>query len=313
MSTFVNDSAVAWTGAEYTDILVQTFADSITMVNCRVLDGVKGKAKIGGLSSSRMLGKVGCEFTENGDVTYANKSIEVSAIGPSQRICYDDLRSMAMELNLKTGTQDGMFLKPEMQQKLLDLFKGMSAEEIEICLWQGVDGAGGTVLEMFDGFNVWIAASADVTKVAAPVAIDASNVIAEIDRMIVAIPNRLKTKRRMAGWKILVSTNVMSSYIQAMALIPGNTQVIINDAATFDRGVSRAGYMIEERYGMDDNQMLFCNEKKDLIIGTDTTDDMGSVSLEPQRQNGSFSILIIGLFMLGTQIGRDVDMVSYGI
>jgi len=313
MSTFINDSAVAWTGAEFTDVLLQTFADSPTIVNCRLLTKVKGKAKIGGLSTDRMLGKVGCEFVENGDITYTNKSIEVESIGPSQRICYNDLRSMAMELNLKSGTQDGMFLVPEMQTKLLELFKGMSSEELEICVWQGEKAVGNAVLEMFDGFNSYITASTGVHKVSTPVAIDASNVVQELGRLINKIPNRLKSKRRLAGWKILVSTNVMSSYIEAMSAIPGNTQTIINDASAFDRGVSYRGYVLEERFGMLDDQMLFCNEKKDLIVGTDTEDDMSQISLEPQRQNGSYSILIIGLFMMGTQIGRDVDMVSYGV
>jgi hypothetical protein len=315
MSTFVNNSNITYTGKEVQPLILQTFFEGVTFKKCKKMPRVRTVGKIYGLSATDIMGPAGCDFVEHGETAYDDKEIRTHMVGIAQEICEDELEGMELESILVSDTGAAEFIAQDGITMLNNLYAGKAGEEIEIALWRGNrTGSPTNLLTAVNGFNKWIAASTDVIKVTTPVAIDSSNVVAELGRLVALFPDRLLAKQGMKGYAIQVTPAIYQAYIDARAASPGNPTLFLGPNATAEGQVYYNGWLLERRPGMAANTMVFCNYEKDLIIGTDLEDPKNTWKYVYMADTtADFKVRIVSRWPLGTQIGRDEDIVSYGI
>jgi hypothetical protein len=314
MSTFVDNSTVVYTGPDAQLLIQQTFVASTTYETSRKMLRVRSVGKIGGLSASNIMGPAGCDFNEQGETAYENKEIRVYPVGISQEICEEELEDIDLASFLTERADDTVFFSDSMIDALNELYTGQAGEETEIALWQGVRGAATSLDTTINGFDFHINASAVVNKVAAPVAITDANVLAEMARLVAEVATsapQMISKINRPTVAILVPPHVFQSYINARAAT-GNAPLFVGPEQ-MAAGVYFNGYRVEMRPGMANDTMVFCDYAKDLIVGTDTFDPKNMWKyIWMGDTTGDHKVRIISRYPLGTQLGREQDIVAYG-
>ena len=156
-------------------------------------------------------------------------------------------------------------------------------------------------------------ADAAVPKVVAPAAVDAANVIAELGRIVDAIPSALYGKEDLY---LYVSQNIARAYVRALggfaaAGVGANgvnnegTQWWNNGALTFD------GVKIFVAQGLPDDHAVAA-EKTNLYFGTGLMSDMNLVKvLDMGDLDGSQNVRVIMRFTAAVQYGISTDCVLY--
>ena len=179
-------------------------------------------------------------------------------------------------------------------------------------IWQG--NLGGAQAGEFNGFTTLMAADADVIDVAAVGGgVNAANVIAELGKIVDAIPSALYGKEDMF---LYISQNIARAYVRALggfaaAGVGANgvnnegTQWWNNGALTFD------GVKIFVGQGLPDNYAVAA-EKSNLYFGTGLLSDMNLVKvLDMGDLDGSQNVRVIMRFTAGVQYGIGSDIVLY--
>jgi hypothetical protein len=179
-------------------------------------------------------------------------------------------------------------------------------------IWQG--NLGGAQAGEFDGFTTLMTADADVIDVAAVAGgVNAANVIAELGKIVDAVPSALYGKEDMY---LYISQNIARAYVRALggfaaAGVGANgtnnegTQWWNNGALTFD------GVKIFVAQGLPDNYAVAA-QKSNLYFGTGLLSDMNLVKvLDMGDLDGSQNVRVIMRFTSSVQYGISSDCVLY--
>jgi hypothetical protein len=199
-------------------------------------------------------------------------------------------------------------LPPSFADYLVGHVAAKVAEEMETTIWSGVNANAGE----FDGFTTLFAADGDVIDVAGTT-VDASNVIAEMGKVIDAIPSAIYGKEDL---KLYVSKNVMKAYVRALGGFGAQglgaagsdnkgTQWYDNGALSFD------GVSIFMANGLADNKMVAA-QSSNLYFGTGVLSDLNQVKvLDMADLDGSQNVRVIARFTGGIQYGFGAEIVYY--
>jgi hypothetical protein len=198
-------------------------------------------------------------------------------------------------------------LPPSFADYLVGHVAAKVAEEMETTIWSGVDGTG-----QFDGFTTLFANDGAVIDVPGTT-VDASNVIAEMGKVIDAIPSAIYGKEDL---KLYVSKNVMKAYVRALGGFGAQglgaagsdnkgTQWYDNGALSFD------GVSIFMASGLADNKMVAA-QSSNLYFGTGVLSDLNQVKvLDMADLDGSQNVRVIARFTGGIQYGFGAEIVYY--
>ena len=199
-------------------------------------------------------------------------------------------------------------LPSSFQEYLIEYVAGKVAQKNEQNIWAGAEAEGS-----FDGFSTLLAA--DNAKVAVVgTAVDASNVIAELGKVVDAIPSELYGRDDL---HIYVAQNVFRAYKRSLGgfgangvgaagvMAQGNNQDI--NVLFFD------GVKIFMANGLPSNKMI-ATTKDNLHFGTGLLSDSQEVKvLDMADLDGSQNVRVIMRFTAGVQYGVASDIVTYGI
>jgi hypothetical protein len=182
------------------------------------------------------------------------------------------------------------------------------AQKTEQNIWGGVDANEGE----FDGFATLLAADADVVDVVGTT-VDASNVIAELGKIVDAIPSTLYGQEDLY---IYVSQNIARAYVRALggfgaAGLGANgtnaqgTQWWNNGSLSFD------GVKLFVANGLADDTAVAA-EKSNLYFGTGLLSDQNEVKVIDMGDiDGSQNVRVVMRFTAGVQYGIGSDIVLY--
>ena len=147
----------------------------------------------------------------------------------------------------------------------------------------------------------------------APAAVDAANVIAELGRIVDAIPSALYGKEDLY---LYVSQNIARAYVRALGGFGAaglgaagsdnkGTQWYDNGALSFD------GVSVFMANGLADNKMVAA-QSSNLYFGTGVLSDLNQVKvLDMADLDGSQNVRVIARFTGGIQYGFGSEIVYY--
>jgi hypothetical protein len=190
------------------------------------------------------------------------------------------------------------------------------AQNTEFCIWQGDTTAGSN--NSFDGFEKLIAAAASAGDIPAAqqvtgTTLDASNIVAELSKVVDAIPSALYGKEDLF---LYIGSKAAKLYVQALGGFGANG-VGANGVANMgtqwwnNGSLTVNGVKIFVCPGMSDNKM-YAAQRSNLYFGTGILNDTNVVKvLDMADLDASNNVRMVMRFTSAVQFGIASDLVEY--
>ena len=282
---------------------------------------IKFKEVIKKVATSGLIGDESCDFTNAGSVTLTERIIQPENFQVNLELCKTPFESDWGAVSMGYSAFDN--LPPDFASFLIAHVAKEVAASTENNIWQG--NLGGAQAGEFNGLVTLATADADVIDVAAVGGgVDSANVIAELGKVVDAIPSTLYGKDDLF---IYVSQNVAKAYVRAL----GGYAALSNVAGTENVGsigangidnrgtlwygggenLSIDGVKIFVANGLPSNNM-FAGQKSNLYFGTGLMSDYNLVKLIDMADiDGSKNVRVIMRFTAGVQYGIGSEIVLY--
>jgi len=281
-------------------------APTIDNGGIEVMPNVKYKSVIQRLATDGIVKNATCAFDATSTVTLTERVIIFEEFQVNLELCKKDFASTWQSIEM------GMSAFGDLPKSFADYLIGhvsaKVAESMEISIWRGANATAG----QFDGFVPLATADATVVDVVGTT-VTASNVIAELGKVVDAIPAALYGKEDLY---IYVSQNVARAYVRALGGFGASglgangtnaqgTQWFNNGSLSFD------GVKIFVANGLANNYMMAA-QKSNLYFGTGLLNDMNEVRLIDQAEvTGAQTVNVIMRFTAGVQYGIGSEIVLY--
>ena len=272
-----------------------------------VKPNVKGKRVVKNLALGSLLSTATCDFTDNSSVTLTERILEVKQMQVNLTICKAEFQDDWLAIEQGDSAHTNM-PKTFVDYLLADVAANV-ASELETLLWQAEATDGGT--DDFDGFLKLMADDANVIDVAAT-AIDASNVVLELGKIVDAIPTQILSKEDLY---LYVSPSIYQSYIRALG---GFGAAGLGANGYNNQGANQAfgalvfeGVKMVSVQGMANGQAVAAR-KSNLWFGTSLMADFNETKvLDMSELDGSQNVRIIMRMGAGVQFGIGAEIVLY--
>jgi hypothetical protein len=261
---------------------------------------IKYKEVVKVLSQQNIIFDASCDFQATGSVALTERILQPDEFQVNTQLCKEDFRSDWEAIEMGVSVYDN--LPASFTDFLIANTAGQVAQNIETNIWQGDASLQGE----FAGFQSLVSGSATGTvQVLGVSAVTSSNVIAELTRVVNAIPNTVYGKEDLY---IYVPTNVVKAY--QVALGTANYQF---NAFTGFAPLNFQGINLAWCPGMPSNTMIAA-QKSNLFFGTALLSDKNEVKvLDMSDLDGSQNVRVIMRYTAGVQIGIAGDIVYYGV
>ena len=285
-------------------------ASTIENGGVEVKPNVKYKEVIKKLSTNDLVKDASCDFSATSAITTVERILQPKELQVNLQLCKKDFHSDWEAISMGYSAFDT--LPPTFQDYLLGHVSAKAAEKNETNIWQGDSSNTGE----FDGFVTLLEADASLpaAQEVAGTTVDASNVIAELGKIVDAIPAALYGKEDLS---IYISQNIYRAYVRSLGGFGAS-------------GLGAAGYNAQgnnQSFGdlMFDGVKLFvanglpsntaiAAEKSNLFFGTGLLSDHQEVKVIDMADiDGSQNVRIVMRFTAGVQYAIVEDIVTYGI
>ena len=272
-----------------------------------IMPNVKYKSVIQKLATDGLVKDATCDFNATSTLTLTERVIQPEEFQVNLQLCKKDFHSTWEAVSMGYSAFDN--LPASFQDYLIGHVAAKVAQKQEQNIWRGVNANAGE----YDGFVTLATADADVIDVIAAVAVTSANVIAELGKIVDAIPSALYGKEDLS---LFVSQNIARAYVRALGGFGASglgangtnaqgTQWWNNGALSFD------GVKIFVANGLADNTAMAA-EKSNLFFGTGLMSDQNEVKiLDMADLDGSDNVRVVMRFTAGVQYGIGSDIVLY--
>ena len=273
-----------------------------------ILPNIKYKAAMKVGTFSNLVRSADCDFdSTTSGLTLTEKVLTPSELQVNLQICRKELHSDWEAAQMGFSAFDE--LPPLFSDYVISRVAAEVANATETSIWSGASGEGS-----FDGFLQVALADDDVHDITA-VAIDSSNVIAQMGAVVDSAVANAPAILGKEDLTLYVSTNVAQSYIRSL----GGFTATIGGAGTDNKGtqwynggaLSFEGINIFVAKGFGSNKMLL-TPKSNLFFGTGLLDDRNEVRvIDMADTDGSQNVRVVMRYTAGVQIGIGSDIVLY--
>ena len=184
-------------------------ANTIEKGGITVMPNVKFRETVKKLAVDSILRDGDCDFNATSTISLTERTIEPKALQVNLQLCKESFRSDWSAIEMGYSAYD------ELPKSFADFLIGHVSEKValknEQNIWAGDKSNSGE----FDGLTTLLAADADLPAAneIAGTTIDASNVVAELGKIVDAIPSALYGREDL---NIYVSQAVYKAYVRAM-------------------------------------------------------------------------------------------------
>ena len=278
-----------------------------------VKPGIKYKEVVKKLSTDSILKDASCDFTATSTVTLTERILQPEEFQVNLQLCKKDFHSDW--LSAEQGYSAFDVLPKSFADYLVAHVAAKVAAKNETNIWTGVTANAGE----FNGFATLLAADASLptAQEVAGTTVTASNVVAELGKIVDAIPAALYGHD---GLYLYVSQNIARAYVRALGGFAASglgangtnamgTQWYNNGSLSFD------GVKIFVANGLASNTAI-ATLKENLFFGTGILADMDSSSvkvIDMADVDGSENVRVVMRLTAGVQYGAVEDIVTYGI
>jgi hypothetical protein len=270
-----------------------------------VKPNVKFKQVLKKVAMSDLIKDGSCDFTPTGTISLTENILQPEEFQVNFTLCKQDFRDDWEAIAMGLSAHDN--LPPNLADFIIAKTAAEVATANETIIWQG---ATGTVGE-YDGFTTRFAADATVVDVTGTT-VDAGNVIAELGKVVDAIPAAIYGKEDLF---IYVPQNVYRAYVRALGGFGasglgangfegrGNNQ-ILGDLA-FD------GVKLFLAEGLPSNEMVAA-QSSNLFFGTSLMSDWNEVKvLDMADLDGSQNVRFVMRFTANVNYAYGSEVVYY--
>jgi hypothetical protein len=281
-------------------------ASTIENGGIEVMPNVKYKSVIQRLATDAIVKNATCAFDATSTVTLTERIITPEEFQVNLELCKKDFASTWQSIEMGMSTFET--LPKSFADYLIGHVAAKVAENNEVSIWRGANATAG----QFDGFVPLATADAAVIDVVGTT-VTAANVIAEMGKVVDAIPSALYGKEDLY---IYVSQNVARAYVRALGGFAASglgangtnsqgTQWFNNGSLSFD------GVKIFVANGLAANYMMAA-QKSNLYFGTGLLSDQNEVKLIDMADiDGSQNVRVVMRFTAGVQYGVGSEIVLY--
>lgn len=252
-----------------------------------------------------------CDFTATSTITLDEKVLQPEEFQVNLQLCKRDFQSDWEAIEM--GYSAFKSVPKSFSDYLIGYLSAKVAAKMETNIWSGVNANAGE----FDGFSTLLAADAALpaSQEVAGTTVTSANVIAELGKLVDAIPAALYTKEDL---HLYVSQNIARAYVRALGGFGASglgangtagqgTQWYSNGALSFD------GIKIFVADGLASNKAIAA-QKSNLFFGTSLLSDKQEVKLIDLADiDGSQNFRYVMRMFGGVQYGFAGDIATYGI
>ena len=239
-----------------------------------------------------------CGFGGNGSVVLDEVVLEPKKLKNELEICKEDLRKVWDTQSMGFSAHNDSMPADEEQALLVEIL-AETAEATDADIWQGLDTTG-----HFEGFLQKFLGDSDVIKIASPVDITKSNVVAKLQAMTNAIPIALRRKTDLV---FAVSPDVAQAYTDALidASITNGYGGAQGDTLQYGR------YTLEVVNGLPDSTMVVY-QRKNLYFGTGLMADHNEIRIKDMDEsNLTGTVRYKMVYTAGVAYVRGEEIVLY--
>ena len=273
-----------------------------------ILPNIAYKQVLQKVATGNIVANATCDFTASGTVTLTERVLTTEEFQVNIQLCKADLEQswQSIEMGYSSFTK----LPKSFADFLIAHVSAKVAAKLETTIWSGTNATAGE----FDGFRALLLADSDVIDVVKVVGgINAGNVVAEIGRVVDAIPASLYGNE---GLRIYVSQAIAKSYVRALGGFGASglgangtnqqgTQWYTNGSLSFD------GIPIFMANGMTATDMV-ATTVDNLYFGCGLETDKALVKvIDLADIDGSQNVRVIMRYNGAVQHGIGSDVVLY--
>ena len=237
-----------------------------------------------------------CDFTPSGTVALSERILTLQKFQVQRNLCKNDFLK-----DWETSSEQNGQLHASLTDAIIaNVLAGVAARN-EVLIWSGVAST-----TQYDGFETLFTADGTVLDVASPVAIDTTNVIEEMGRLVLTLPTRVR--RATEKPIIAVSSNVAEAYRSAILGLGGGFYLYQGESVVMNW---QGQYDVIECPGMSDDTMAFY-QKSNLWFGTNLLDQWNNVAvLDMYAHDLSDNVRFAASFFAGAQYGFGNEIAFY--
>lgn len=287
-------------------------ANTIENGGVTVMPNVKYRSTVKTLSAEGLVKNQTCDFDPTGTILLNDRVIEPKYLQINATVCAEDFESDWEAVQMGYSAFDT--LPKNFTDFFIARMLGQMAEATEVSLWTGDALNNGEFDGLFALALSEVGTGIPVGQGVAGTTVDATNVIAEIGKVVDALPSRLYGKE---GLKIYAPQNVVRAYVRALGGFASGVGAagINNQGTTWYNGNANAltfdGIPLFMANGMDSNTML-ATTKENLFFGTGLLSDHQEIRMIDMAPiDGSKNFRFVARYTAGTQIGILEDCVVY--
>ena len=238
-----------------------------------------------------------CDFTPTGTIALTERILTLEKFQVQRVVCKNEYLN---DWEAKSE-QDGYLHTSLADAIIANIMAGIAARN-EVVMWQGVNATAGE----YAGFETLFLADASVLDVSSPVAIDSTNVIDEMARLVLTLPT--KVRRATEKPVIAVSSNVAEAFRTAILGLGGGSYLYQGETVKM---TWQGQYDIIECPGMSDDTMAMF-QKSNLWFGTNLKDQWNTVAvLDMYDKDLSDNVRFACSFFAGVQYGFGDEIAFY--
>ena len=286
-----------YAGREAAGYIRAAFLSNESLAAVTFKENIEYKQVVRKLVDSITFANATCDFTPTGTVTLTERILTLEKFQVHRQLCKKDFL-----IDWEAREEQNGNLHASLSDALIaNVLAGVAARN-EVLIWQGVNATAG----QYDGFETLFLADGDVLDVAAPEAIDATNVIEEMGKLVLTLPTRVR--RATEKPVIAVSSNVAEAYRSAILGLGGGYYLYQGESVVMNW---QGQYDVIECPGMSDDTMAFY-QKSNLWFGTNLLDQWNTVAvLDMYQYDLSDNVRFAASFFAGVQYGFGNEIAFY--
>jgi len=286
-----------YAGREAAGYIRAAFLSNESLAAVTFKENIEYKQVVRKLVDSISFKNATCDFDPQGTVTLTERILTLEKFQVHRQLCKKDFL-----IDWEAREEQNGNLHASLTDALIaNVLAGVAANN-ERLIWQGVNATAGE----YDGFETLFLADATVLDVSSPVAIDATNVIEEMGRLVLTLPTRVR--RATEKPVIAVSSNVAEAYRSAILGLGGGYYLYQGESVVMNW---QGQYDVIECPGMSDDTMAFY-QKSNLWFGTNTLDQWNNVAvLDMYAHDLSDNVRFACSFFAGVQYGFGNEIAFY--
>ena len=275
-----------------------------------IMPNVKFRQVIKRVGTDSIIKNATCDFDPTSTITLTERILQPESFQINLSLCKSDFRSDWDAIQMGYSAFDTL------PKSFADFLIAHAAEKVaagmETSIWSGVNATAGE----FAGIMTQLTtdASLPAAQEVAGTTVDASNVIAELGKIVDACPSALYGKEDLT---LYVSNNIYRAYVRALGGFAASgvgangydnkgTNQVLGDVF-FD------GVRVFMANGLASNKALLA-QKSNLYFATGLLNDMNEVKvLDMGDLDGSQNVRVIMRFTADAKYGFAEDVVTYGI